>query len=72
MFTYYNGTIRVPEELIDEKPLNHPQYMASQLGQKTRVSLEEFCGLWIDLSLIIISFKYPSRLPYYVISAFEM
>ncbi|VVA22318.1 PREDICTED: probable [Prunus dulcis] len=49
--TFHSGTISVPEELIDDqhplryKPLNHLQYLASQLGQNYRVCVNNFCGL---------------------------
>ncbi|KAL5578668.1 hypothetical protein UlMin_011110 [Ulmus minor] len=50
-FTFCNGTITSPKELVDEqhplcyKPLNHYEYLAEQMRQKHRVSLVDFCGL---------------------------
>ncbi|PON60625.1 Isopenicillin N synthase-like [Trema orientale] len=41
--TFYNGTVNVAQELIDEqhhlpyKQLNHLRYLSSQLGQRSRV-----------------------------------
>ncbi|PON46691.1 Oxoglutarate/iron-dependent dioxygenase [Parasponia andersonii] len=49
--TFYNGTVNVAQELVDEqhplryKPLNHLQYLSSQLGQRSRVCLQSFCAL---------------------------
>ncbi|XP_050383498.1 probable 2-oxoglutarate-dependent dioxygenase AOP1 [Argentina anserina] len=50
--TFHNGIITVPEELIDDehplkyKPLNHQDYLASQLALPTsRVCVKNFCGL---------------------------
>ncbi|KAL6221439.1 hypothetical protein ACLB2K_009190 [Fragaria x ananassa] len=50
--TFHNGIVTVPEELIDDehplkyKPLNHLEYLASQLAQPTsRVCVKNFCGL---------------------------
>ncbi|XP_004308478.1 PREDICTED: 2-oxoglutarate-dependent dioxygenase AOP3-like [Fragaria vesca subsp. vesca] len=51
LFTFHNGIITVPKELIDEehplkyKPLNNHEYLASRVGQTSRASIKEFCGL---------------------------
>ena len=52
LFTFYDKTISVPEELVDEehplryKPLNIFEYLKANVGHGGELSIKAYCGIW--------------------------
>jgi hypothetical protein len=51
LFTFNEGTIHVPEELVDEehplqyKPFDHIEYVRSEKGHGTENPIKVYCGV---------------------------